>query len=203
MYLEFHRGTLTSQARNKKYNRKSECLYHDVETLAAIANKETGFRYPKEKLLENWKLILLNQFHDILPGSSISVVYEDSKADYEKVLSDGCAMASEAESTLISKMNLENDSIVVFNTTGFRRKDAVVCEIPVDGDFAIFDKNDKEIAYQRTHDGKIVFIAEVCPKGYTSYTVKRCAPSVCDSVDAKPEKAETPFFTVEFNEEEH
>lgn len=201
LYLEFHRGTLTSQARNKKYNRKSECLYHDVETLAAIANKETGFAYPKEKLLENWKLILLNQFHDILPGSSISVVYEDSKADYEKVLSDGCAMASEAESTLISKMNLENDSIVVFNTTGFRRKDAVVCEIPVDGDFAIFDKNDKEIAYQRTHDGKIVFIAEVCPKGYTSFTVKRCAPSVCGSLDAKPDKAETPFFTVEFNEE--
>ena len=201
LYLEFHRGTLTSQARNKKYNRKSECLYHDIETLSAIANKETGFSYPKEKLLENWKLILLNQFHDILPGSSIAQVYEDSKEDYEKVLGAGCEMASEAQSTLISKMALENDSIVVFNTTGFSRKDAVISEIPLDGEFALFDKNGNEVKYQKTYDGKIVFIAEVGAKGYTSYTVKRCAPTLCENVNATIEKAETPFFTVKFNGE--
>ncbi len=201
LYLEFHRGTLTSQARNKKYNRKSECLYHDVETLRAIANKETGFSYPKEKLLENWKLILLNQFHDILPGSSISVVYEDSKADYEKVLAAGCEMASEAESELVSKMNLEKDSIVVFNTTGFCRKDAVICEIPVDGDFAIFDRNGCEVNYQKTYDGKIVFIANVPAKGYTTYELRRNAPTVAGQVKADMNGAETPFFTIEFNNE--
>ncbi len=201
LYLEFHRGTLTSQARNKKYNRKSECLYHDVETLSAIANKETGFSYPKERLLENWKLILLNQFHDILPGSSIAPVYGDSKEDYEKVLGAGCEMASEAESTLISKMSLPNDSIVVFNTTGFKRKDAVICEIPLEGEFALFDKNGNEVKYQKTYDGKIVFIAEVGAKGYTAYTVKRGAPAVYENVNATIEKAETPYFTIKFNGE--
>lgn len=201
LYLEFHRGTLTSQARNKKYNRKSECLYHDIETLCAIANKETGFSYPKERLLENWKLILLNQFHDILPGSSIAQVYEDSKEDYEKVLNAGCEMASEAESALVSQISLKNDSIVVFNTTGFDRKDAVVCEIPSDGEFALFDKDGNEVRYQKTYDGKIIFIAQVGAKGYSSYTVKNHAPTLFDSMIATVEKVETPFFTVKFNGE--
>lgn len=201
LYLEFHRGTLTSQARNKKYNRKSECLYHDVETLSAIANKEIGFTYPKERLLENWKLILLNQFHDILPGSSIAVVYEDSKEDYEKVLNAGCEMAGNAQSALVSKIKLENDSIVVFNTTGFNRHDAVVCEIPCEEEFALFDKKGNEVPYQKTFDGKIVFIADVPSKGYASYTVKKCAPSVYENVDATENKASTPYLDVEFNDE--
>ena len=99
----------------QKYNRKSECLYHDIETLSAIANKEVSLSYPRERLLENWKLILLNQFHDILPGSSIMQVYEDSKEDYEKVLSEGKDMRTCAENALISNIDLKNKSIVVFN----------------------------------------------------------------------------------------
>ena len=201
LYLEFHRGTLTSQARNKKYNRKSECLYHDVETLSAIANKEIGLTYPREELLKNWKTILLNQFHDILPGSSISVVYEDSKEDYERVLKAGCQMAGNAQSALLSKINLKEDSIVVFNTTGFNRHDAVICEIPCEEEFALFDKNGNEVAYQKTFDGKIVFVADAPSKGYASFAVKKTAPEKFDFVNATVNKASTPFFDVEFNEE--
>ncbi len=201
LYLEFHRGTLTSQARNKKYNRKSECLYHDVETLSAIANKETGLAYPREELLKNWKTILLNQFHDILPGSSIDVVYEDSKEDYERVLKAGCEMAGEAQSALLSKIDLKEDSIVVFNTTGFNRHDAVISEIPCEEEFAIFDKNGNEVPYQKTFDGKIVFVADVVSKGYSTYTVKKTVPSKFEHICATDKKAETPFFAVEFNEE--
>ncbi len=201
LYLEFHRGTLTSQARNKKYNRKSECLYHDVETLSAIANKEIGFAYPKEKLLSNWKTILLNQFHDILPGSSIAIVYEDSKEDYERVLKAGCEMAGEAQSALLSKINLKEDSIVVFNTTGFNRHDTVISEIPCEEEFALFDKNGNEIPYQKTFDGKIVFIADVPSKGYATYTIRKTAPAKFNFVNATADKVSTPFFQVEFNEE--
>ena len=201
LYLEFHRGTLTSQARNKKYNRKSECLYHDVETLSAIANKEIGLSYPREELLKNWKTILLNQFHDILPGSSISVVYEDSKEDYERILKAGCQMAGNAQSALLSKINLKEDSIVVFNKTGFNRHDAVICEIPCDEEFALFDKNGNEIAKQKTFDGKIVFVADAPSKGYASFAVKKTAPDKFDFVNATANKASTPFFDVEFNEE--
>lgn len=200
LYLEFHRGTLTSQARNKKYNRKSECLYMDVETLCAIAQKKAKFAYPSERLLENWKLILLNQFHDILPGSSIREVYEDSKAQYESVLKAGCEMASDAEAALIAGMDVKEDSFVVFNTTGFERKDAVIADAPFDGDFAIFDKDGREIPYQKTYDGKIVFVASLPAKGYASFAVKKQQPAVAAAVAADMTGAETPFFNIEFDE---
>ena len=201
LYLEFHRGTLTSQARNKKYNRKSECLYHDIETLSAIANKETGFAYPGERLLKNWKTILLNQFHDILPGSSISVVYEDSKKDYEGVLKAGCEMAGNAQGAILSNIALKDDGIVVFNTTGFNRHDAVICDIPCDCEFALFDRTGREVPYQKTFDGKMVFVADVPSKGYTTYTVKKTSPTEFEPVKAEMSRVTTPFFDVEFNEE--
>ena len=196
LYLEFHRGTLTSQARNKKYNRKTECLFHDVETLSAIAKKETGFSYPAERILENWKLILLNQFHDILPGSSIKEVYEDSKVQYESVIADGTELTANAEASLVSQINLENDSLVVFNTTGFNRKDAVVSDIPVEGDFQLFDGG-TEIAYQKTYDGKIVFVAEIPAKGYKAFAVKAGVPSF-SAMSANENGVDTKYFTVEF-----
>ena len=199
LYLELHRGTLTSQARNKKYNRKSECLYQDVETLCSIANKKCGLTYPKDKILENWKFILLNQFHDILPGSSIKEVYDDSKIQYESVLKDGCEMASEAQGALVSKISLKNDSLVIFNTTGFSRRDAVVADAPEKGDFALFDSDENEISYQKTYDGKIIFIAEVPPKGYTSYSVKKSKPSKVKDISATAKKAETKAFSVSFD----
>ena len=84
-YLELHRGTLTSQARNKWYNRKSEFLLHDAEFVAALAALTTNYAYPHDVFTEAWELICLNQFHDILPGSSITPVYEDSTRDYEHI----------------------------------------------------------------------------------------------------------------------
>lgn len=200
LYLEYHRGTLTAQARNKKYNRKTECLLMDAETLSLLANKKTSYSYPKERMLESWKTVLLNQFHDILPGSSIKEVYEDSKEQYESVLKEGCEITAEAQGSIISSLDLKNDSLVLFNTTGFNRKDSVVCVAPSDGDFAIFD-GETEIPYQKTYDGKIVFVAEIPAKGYKALTVKYVKPGEFDDVNACGKKADTKFFTVEFNDE--
>lgn len=86
LYLEFHRGTYTSQAKNKKSNRKLEFLYKEVELLSVMrsALATNWEEYPQEDLHRGWKIILRNQFHDILPGSSIKEVYEDSKLEYEE-----------------------------------------------------------------------------------------------------------------------
>ena len=81
LYLELHRGTYTSQAANKKSNRSCEFLLRDADWLSCF----TGGKHPSKKLEEAWKLVLLNQFHDIIPGSSVHEVYVDSKADYEAV----------------------------------------------------------------------------------------------------------------------
>ncbi len=80
-YFEYHRGTYTSMARNKRSNRKSELLLSDLELLSVLAAKK-GVAYPAEQLEKMWKTVLLNQFHDILPGSSIAEVYEVTKKEY-------------------------------------------------------------------------------------------------------------------------
>jgi len=86
LYLEFHRGTYTTQARNKRANRKMEFALHDAEFLAAAASLfDPDYQYPYDALDKAWKLVCLNQFHDILPGSSIAPVYTESLSQYEEV----------------------------------------------------------------------------------------------------------------------
>lgn len=90
LYFELHRGTYTSQAHTKRNNRKSEILLHDIEYLATIASiYVSGYSYPKEKLDHMWEIVLLCQFHDVLPGSSIEMVYEDSDTLYAEVFQIG------------------------------------------------------------------------------------------------------------------
>ena len=92
LYLELHRGTYTSQAANKKSNRSCEFLLRDADWLSCF----TGSNHPSKKLEDAWKLVLLNQFHDIIPGSSVNEVYVDSKVDYEAVEKAGKEVIQES-----------------------------------------------------------------------------------------------------------
>lgn len=87
MYLELHRGTYTSQARTKQGNRRSEHLLREAELWCATAAVRTGgsFAYPAAELKRLWRLVLLQQFHDILPGSSIAWVHQDAERNYAAV----------------------------------------------------------------------------------------------------------------------
>ncbi len=85
MYLELHRGTLISQARSKRGNRRSEALLREAELWAATAALRVGARYPYDELRRIWETVLLLQFHDILPGTSIAWVHEEAEAEYERV----------------------------------------------------------------------------------------------------------------------
>ncbi|MBF4615657.1 alpha-mannosidase [Curtobacterium sp. VKM Ac-1376] len=85
MYLEFHRGTYTSQIRTKQGNRRSEHLLREAELWAATAAVRLGSEYPYAELEEAWHTVLLQQFHDILPGSSIAWVYENAEEQYARV----------------------------------------------------------------------------------------------------------------------
>ncbi|MGE6740321.1 alpha-mannosidase [Allorhizobium pseudoryzae] len=84
LYAEFHRGTLTSVAKNKRNNRLAEIALRNVETLAVMAEQFAGVAYPAEEIRRLWDIVMLNQFHDILPGSSIGAVYDDSDEDYAR-----------------------------------------------------------------------------------------------------------------------
>lgn len=202
LYLQFHRGTLTSQARNKRFNRKSEFLMHDCETLHALSHVLTGSKYPAESLLEDWKLILLNQFHDILPGSSIEPVYEDSKAQYEQVYADGVEMAANAIACMTARMHLSDDSIVVFNTLGFKRSDVAVCPMPDTDSFVLLDSDGSVLPHQITYDGKLLFLAKDVPaKGYKAFTIRKgTAQELPPKVETDGVHFETPYYAVSFDE---
>jgi len=136
LYLEFHRGTLTSQARNKRYNRKSEILYHDVETLAAMAQTLCGSQYPSAEIYEAWKIILLNQFHDIIPGSSIQRVYEEAEASFSKVQEVAGAEARSAAEALVRS----GEGLTVFNSLSWPR--SVVVPLPTGWQGAVNARGD-------------------------------------------------------------
>lgn len=127
LYLEFHRGTYTSMARNKRYNRKAELMMQKLESLALMNQTLIGVLCDKDKLYAMWDVILLNQFHDIIPGSSIRQVYEDSWKQYE-------TLKQESEELLSDSLRLLADSvksdggILVYNSLGFARSDVVEIE---------------------------------------------------------------------------
>lgn len=107
LYLEMHRGTFTTKSKLKAYNRKLEFMLRDAELLSVLRMKN-GEKYPAEKLREIYKKLMINQFHDILPGSHITPVYRDAMADYdqmEKELAEIIGSSSEYFNTLNFKRN--------------------------------------------------------------------------------------------------
>ncbi|WP_406455797.1 glycosyl hydrolase-related protein [Streptomyces sp. NBC_00876] len=117
LYLEFHRGTLTSQLRTKQGNRRSEHLLREAELWSATAAVRTGFAYPYEALDRLWKTVLLHQFHDILPGSSIAWVHREAEQTYAAVTAELLALTDAAQRALAGEGSLP----VVFNAAPFAR----------------------------------------------------------------------------------
>lgn len=130
LYLEYHRGTYTSQARNKKFNRQSEILLQTAEQAAALALLTVGAAYPQAQLNKAWELTLLNQFHDIIPGSSIHGVYEDSDRDYQAILSLGADIAQDALDAIGERVPASAGDVILYNPLSWARSD--VAELPRD-----------------------------------------------------------------------
>jgi alpha-mannosidase len=124
MYFESHRGTYTSQAGNKRDNRRAEELLHDVELLAATSDSP----YPKRELDRLWKIVLLNQFHDIIPGCSILQVHQESARQYAEVLGQGAAIRQRLITRLSGK---PGRNILAINTLSEPRREVV--QLPGDG----------------------------------------------------------------------
>lgn len=121
LYLETHQGTLTSQAWIKKANRQAEIALHDLEFLATWADAIIAdYVYPQQKIKAFWLQVLLHQFHDILPGSSIKEVYDDAKVVYADLFSQ---MDVERDKALSFVAAAIGGDVVLFNTTSFERDD--------------------------------------------------------------------------------
>jgi alpha-mannosidase len=177
LYFEFHRGTYTTQAKVKKNNRRAEYLLETAEKLSTLARKY-GYEYPSEELKEAWEKLLLNQFHDVLSGSSIPEVYKDSERYFESIFDTANSIISKSLKTIAAKIDTagEGKSLLVFNPLSWQRNDIVEVALEELGDdFEIFDDQGRTVLSQLTEeDRKVVFVAEdVPPVGYKEYRVKQ------------------------------
>lgn len=206
LYLEYHRGTYTSQAYNKRMNRRLELLYREAEWMQVLLAAETGgfAQYPAESLQEGWRIILRNQFHDIIPGSSIHEVYEDSRLEYAEAEQLGLAALDAAAAGLLSPADtLLQKEYTLFNSAFFNGDWLV--KIPHnEGDTVWTDAGGKRLSAQRASDHWLVEVTDVPVMG--SMVIR------ATSVRASTENMElsvpfiwqdstltTPFYILEWN----
>jgi alpha-mannosidase len=125
MYLERHQGTYTTQGRVKRYNRKLELALRELEFTAAMAAQLAGVPYPHSQLERIWKEVLLYQFHDILPGSSITRVYEEALPRYEALSHEVAELTSAAEAALCGRIDGSrvDRPAVVLNSLSWERSE--------------------------------------------------------------------------------
>lgn len=134
LYLEFHRGTYTSVGKNKRNNRECEFLCQDTEALSVIGKLLLGKTYPSEQLYRSWRTILLNQFHDIIPGSSIHEVYEESDRQYLELKEEVGSLKEGVLEAIAA--NVEKKGQLVYNPNAFE-----VSGYVKDGDSYIYAEN--------------------------------------------------------------
>lgn len=204
LYLEYHRGTYTSQAYNKKMNRYLENYYRNVEWLTAMdaINKGDIKEAKQDELTEGWKIILTHQFHDIIPGSSINEVYKDSHVNYEKAE----AIAKEIEQSVFTNiMGAEESTWTVINNTNWGRSDYAHIVTEAKGQFV--DEAGNVLKAQETHNGYVVYVDNIPAMGWK---VIKLVDNTSNSVENNTNVftfadgiIETPFYHVELNEVGH
>lgn len=161
LYFEYHRGTLTSNASVKKWNRQLEHLVRRIEILTAINYVFKNKRVPKEEINKIWDTLLLNQFHDIIPGTCIQEVYDQTEVEYKEAFEIGEKVIQEAISLHAS------DTVRVFNDLPFINSDVVSYKTDDQNCISLKDSG-KPVQY--SYDGDLIFIADkVAPFSFKSF----------------------------------
>ncbi len=196
LYLEMHRGTYTSQGFVKRENRKLEFKYRLAEILSvfsAVESRDLSI-YEQDALNKGWKILLRNQFHDIIPGSSIAEVYEDARKEY----SSAKRIADDVIQNSVKKLISEDESyIAIFNPSSFMRSDLVFAEMT--GDLSFYDTEGNECEAVKTENGYIVRINDAPPLGYKNIRVAKGEAYGEEAVFAfDGSTADTPYYRVVF-----
>ena len=199
LYLEYHRGTYTSQARNKKNNRKTELKLREAEWLASEAAVKTGdfSSYPAKDFHEAWKIALRNQFHDIIPGSSIHEVYEDSTEEYRKANEILDAIEKNALKVLTRDAA---STVTVVNNSSFAGEGIVTVKGFEDKEGSWLSADGKELPAVRTENGWLVKVSGVEPTGFTTLTFKEGTGAERFSKADWIGEIDTPFYHITWDE---
>jgi alpha-mannosidase len=167
LYLELHRGTYTSQAATKLGNRRAEFALREAELWTSLL---PGSGYPARELEDMWKLLLLHQFHDIIPGSGIHWVYDDTARDHAQILGGAGRLTDDGLGLHANAVDTADNAypVVVFNSLSHLRKELITLDAP-EGVTAAVDESGSIGPVQREPGGGAMFEATVPACGYRAY----------------------------------
>ena len=187
LYLEYHQGTFTTQANMKRLNRSNEELLLNTEKYSTLATMFGG-NYNAHDLSVAWKKVLLNQFHDILPGSGIREVYIDATESHNEAAAIGTFELTKALKQIARQVNTSSFRkgvpVILFNPLAWERTDIARVHLP-EADtnaYAVFDPRGNEIPSQVVATGKytrdLLFVATRIPSlGYATFELRRQHPT--------------------------
>lgn len=176
LYLELHRGCLTIHADQKAYNRQCEHLLYEAELWSGFASWLGSYDYPKENLESAWKKVLLNQFHDILPGTSIPEVFVTANQAWQEVLEIGDRIINKALDHLSCHIDYPDyvpkdaKPLLMFNPLNWGQTQLV--EIPEESgqEYRIIAwENGTSVHTQVTAEGNLIFPVNLPPLTYKGY----------------------------------
>ncbi|HXW38976.1 MAG TPA: glycoside hydrolase family 38 C-terminal domain-containing protein, partial [Acidimicrobiales bacterium] len=199
LYFEHHRGTYTSQARTKRANRRAELSLRDAEAWSALS----GARQPDGRLDGAWRTLLVNQFHDIIPGSGIHWVYEDAEAELAEVGRTAEQVVDESLRTLTDDVDTSGlvHPVVVWNSLSRWRDDLVEVDVP-DGATAARGPDGRAVPLQSLRAGRALFRARVPAFGYRAYDlVDASADGTEPRASAGPRLLENGILRVELDDD--
>jgi alpha-mannosidase len=181
LYLEVHRGTYTSQSRVKKLHKEAEDSLYLAELISALTDKDFS-----GEIDDLWKAVLRNEFHDILPGSSIREVYEDAERELNYVKEKAEKIVKES----INSLRVEDESaLTLLNVSSFPKR----CCFELDEDLNLSFQG-RALLKQRTHDGKYVYFLDTKIAPFSKIELE-----VQKSIIEKPaRKDESPFMENEY-----
>lgn len=173
LYLELHRGTYTTHGRNKRNNRKAEVLYREAElwNTLALSNMDTQQEAEvRSSLHDGWKLILLNQFHDIIPGSAITESYVTSDEEYVRVFELGRAGLDQGVAALTKEINTQGPEgsvpYVVFNSLGWNRSAVIQLQMHDGFDRYVIDEEGQRLRMDREDSQVSILVTDIPAFGH-------------------------------------
>ncbi len=190
LYYQCHRGTYTSQARTKRANRKCEFALRETELWSVAARALRGFVVPASQMDASWKKVLLNQFHDIIPGSSIRRVYDEAETAYAEVID----FAADATRRAAKRLAGRGRDLVVFNSLPWERN--VLTPLPK-GITGACDMAGSPLPVQ-TIAGTVFAEARVPSCGWTTIRRQTTRPALANSLKASASLLENELIRVTF-----
>ncbi|MGP0128619.1 MAG: alpha-mannosidase [cyanobacterium endosymbiont of Rhopalodia musculus] len=212
LYLDLHRGCYTTHADQKFYNRRCEDLLYQAElwfSIATIVQRKNVNIDNKKSLEKAWKKVLFNQFHDILPGTSIPEVFTQANKDWQKALKISQSLLDDSLQAIIFKISLPQSPqtnaipLIVFNSLNWHRSEVIECSTTEDN-YKIYDLEGNKLTSQLSANNKLLFLAENIPSiGYRVFWLCPTEKTLenTDKINNRDYSLENQYLKVTINSE--